>query len=44
MVSIVCACPKPGPRFPMAYVVVFFLYSVKLKMIVDFVDIGGIDA
>ena len=24
-----CACPKPGPRFPISYVVVSFLYLMS---------------
>ena len=26
-----CACPKPGPGFPMSYVMVFFVSSVKVR-------------
>ena len=33
------AFPKPGPEFPMSYLVDFFVFS---EVIVRFVDIGGI--
>ena len=27
----VCACPKPGPGFPMSYVLVFFFVHSELR-------------
>jgi hypothetical protein len=31
-----CACPKPGPRFPSSYVVVFFLFNgLRWVVIID---------
>jgi hypothetical protein len=38
-----CACPKPGPGFTTAYVMVFFVFSeLRWVVIVHFVDIVGI--
>ena len=41
-----CSCPKPGPGFPMSYVVLFCVQWVQLwwEVIVRFVDIGRIVA
>ena len=40
-----CSFPKPGPGFPMSYVVVFLCVQLLVKVSGDFVrftDIGGI--
>ena len=38
-----CAYPKHGPRFPMSYVVFFFVFSELMCVVTArFVDIGGI--
>jgi hypothetical protein len=37
-----CAYPKPGPRFPMSYVVFFVFSELMCVVTVRFVDIGGI--
>ena len=37
-----CACPKPGHRFPTPYVVVIFVFSGLWKAVIHFSDIGGI--
>ena len=38
-----CACPKPGPGFPMSYVKVFFLVQgVKMRSDWSLIDNGGI--
>jgi hypothetical protein len=40
----VCACPKPGPRFPSANVMVYFVFSdLMCEVVVRFDDMGGID-
>ena len=36
----VCACPKQGLRFPLLYVVVFFVFIELREVMVCFVDIG----
>ena len=41
--NIICVCSKPGPRFPMPYVMVFLMFNgLMLEVVVCFVDIGGI--
>jgi hypothetical protein len=38
-----CACPKPGPGDPIPYAGVFFMFTdLRWKVVVCFVDIGGI--
>ena len=38
-----CTCPKPWHGFPRSYFVVVFVFSdIRWKVIVSFVDIGGI--
>ena len=41
----VCACPKPGPGFPMPYIMVFSsveLFEVRGLFVITYVDIDGI--
>jgi hypothetical protein len=40
---IFCACPRPGPWFPMPHVMVFLVFNSLMWDVVDcFVDISGI--
>jgi hypothetical protein len=39
----ICACLKPGPRFPLAYNMgLFCVYWLRCEVVVHFVDIDGI--
>jgi hypothetical protein len=39
--AIFCSCPKPGAGFPLAYVIVFFVFNgLRWEVVVCFVDLG----